>query len=286
MIGGINQLLIAALIAAIVMGCNDVNAEEKQSNSAATLKNIGASTWTDLAQKKIYFGHQSVGSNIIDGINTLMQENPQIKLKITEINKPSDFKGKYWGHSSIGINMDPASKIKAFADYMNRGVGNNADIAFFKFCHVDIARGTDISKIFNDYKNTLSKLQSAFPKTTFVHVTTPLTSEPAGFKGWIKKLKDIIKRISGKPFFNDYDNVKRNELNEMVRKTYHGKEPVFDLAKVLSTYPDGKRSTFESEGKKYYSMVTNYTYDGWHLNATGSKIAAEQLLLFLPKLTN
>ena len=70
----------------------------------------------------------------------------------------------------------------------------------------------------------------------------------------------------------------------MVRKNYQGQEPVFDLAKVISTFPDGKRSSFKCNGKKYYSLAARYTDDGWHLNATGSKITAEQLLIYLTKL--
>jgi len=285
MLGDTNQLLIAILITAIVMGCNDASAETKQSSSAANLKSIKASAWTGLAQEKIYFGHQSVGSNIIEGVEGLMTTNPQIKLKITKINKPSDFNNNNFAHSFIGKNFKPESKIKAFADYINKGIGDNVGIALFKFCHVDIARKTDIKKIYNDYKNTLTGLKASFPKTTFVHVTTPLTCEPAGFKGWIKQLKDMIKRIIGKRYFNDYDNIKRNQLNEMIRQNYQGKEPIFDLAKILSTFPNGKRSSFKYKGKTYYSLVPDYTNDGWHLNKNGARVSAEKLLLLLTNLS-
>ena len=37
--------------------------------SFTALKDVPESTWTNLSKKKVFFGHQSVGDNIIDGIN-------------------------------------------------------------------------------------------------------------------------------------------------------------------------------------------------------------------------
>jgi hypothetical protein len=48
-----------------------------------------------------------------------------------------------------------------------------------------------------------------------------------------------------------------------------------------STFPDGTRETFSSDEKTYYALVPEYTYDDGHLNETGRKKAAEQLLLLL-----
>ena len=60
-----------------------------------------------------------------------------------------------------------------------------------------------------------------------------------------------------------------------------GKEPLFDLAMVESTYEDGSRYTFSANGHTYYALVPEYTKDGGHLNELGQKVAAEQLLIFL-----
>ena len=77
------------------------------------------------------------------------------------------------------------------------------------------------------------------------------------------------------------DNIKRNQFNELLRKEYDGKAPIFDLARTESTLPDGKRSSFSKDGKNYYFMVPDYTHDGGHLNELGRKRAAEQLLVVL-----
>ncbi|MCK5076580.1 MAG: hypothetical protein KAR38_09400, partial [Calditrichia bacterium] len=70
------------------------------------------------------------------------------------------------------------------------------------------------------------------------------------------------------------------EYNELLKETFKD-EPVFNLAKVESTYPDGSRESFTQNGKTYYSLIRNYTYDGGHLNELGRQIAAKELMKVL-----
>ena len=70
----------------------------------------------------------------------------------------------------------------------------------------------------------------------------------------------------------------------MLLKKYEGKEPILDIAKIESTFPNGTRCSFTRDGKTYYSMVPEYTYDGGHLNELGRKKVAEQLLILLAQL--
>jgi hypothetical protein len=247
----------------------------------ATIKGIPDSAWKKLSEKKIFFGHQSVGFNIIEGLEDIMKENHQIRLNIVKIDTPADFNAPLFAHAWIGENTDPQSKIDAFTNFMEKAIGDKADIAFFKFCYVDVTAGTDINKVFDDYKKAASRLKKRYAKTTLIHVTVPLTSKPPGVKGWIKKTKKLVKKIVGRPVFDYYDNIKRSQFNEMLREEYDGKEPVFDLAKIESTFPDGRRASFTKDGEIYYSLVTDYTYDGGHLNELGRKMIAEQLLILL-----
>ncbi len=251
----------------------------EQNISYDAIKDIPASSWEKLSQKKIYFGHHSVGVNIIDGISDLMKENPQIKLNIKETNNPSDFDGPVFGHSGVGRNTDPKSKVDAFTNYMAQGIGAKADISFFKFCYVDIARDTDVNKVFSNYKKSIARVKTQNQKYLILHITIPLTMKPTG-------IKTFIKRLIGKPIWGDDKNVKRNEFNELLENEYKGKAPIFDLAKIESTFPDGRRCTFTKDGKTYYSLVPEYTYDGGHLNEKGRKIIAEQLLIFLANLSD
>ncbi len=202
------------------------------------------------------------------------ERKPANQTKIVETDDPSEFNRPLFAHARVGKNKDPFSKIDAFADFMEKGIGNKADIAFFKFCYVDIGAETDVEKVFSDYKNSLSSLMKTYPKTTFVHVTVPLKSLQSGIKAFVKK-------IIGRPMWGYDDNIKRNQFNELLRKEYDGKAPIFDLARTESTLPDGKRSSFSKDGKNYYFMVPDYTHDGGHLNELGRKRAAEQLLVVL-----
>lgn len=243
-----------------------------------TLKDITDEKWEKLAGKVILFGHQSVGDNIIEGMKELIAENPRIKLLITEI-KVSDLKGPIFAHFKIGKNEDPKSKIEDFAETLEKGLGSRVDIAFMKLCFVDVRYDTNVKDIFANYRDTAIKLKGKYPKVVFVHVTAPLTTIQMGAKVWIKK-------IIGRPIGGYEDNMKRQEFNDLLRGEYAGKEPLFDLAAVESTYPDGKRELFTKEGKSYPSLVPLFTDDGGHLNKTGRKIVAEQILILLAELVN
>lgn len=220
----------------------------------------------------------SVGENILDGVRDIMREHPDIQLNIVETNSPSSFDQPIFAHSRIGINGDPKSKIDAFVQYMDGGIGNSADIAFFKFCYIDILSVTDADEVFNRYRTAIETLKRKYPKVTFVHVTAPLRVVQTGFLVPIKK-------IISRPLGGYEDNIKRKRFNDLLRQEYEGKDPIFDLARIESTYPDGRQSTFDNEEKSYEALVAVYTYDGGHLNEIGRKIVAGQLLSFLPNLS-
>jgi hypothetical protein len=75
----------------------------------------------------------------------------------------------------------------------------------------------------------------------------------------------------------DADNFKRNEFNELVRRTY-GTENIFDIAKVESLHPDRRLEGFTTGSMFYNSLAHEYSTDGGHLNQTGSRVAAREFL--------
>jgi hypothetical protein len=255
--------------------------ENKPLSSAPTgiLINVPQSSWQNLSKKRIFFGHQSVGLNIIDGITNLMKENPALNLNIVNTSTPEEFSVPIFAHARVGENSKPKSKCDAFSRIISSGIGNKADIAFFKFCYVDITIGTDVNDVFFYYHRTLEKVKNNYPQTTFVHVTIPLRAKQTGIKAFLK-------RLMGKPLTGYQDNIVRNHFNSIMTKEYYGKDPIFDLAALESTYPDGTRSFFQATGMSYYTLVERYTYDDGHLNDIGSKIIAANLLLFLAQLAD
>jgi lysophospholipase L1-like esterase len=88
----------------------------------------------------------------------------------------------------------------------------------------------------------------------------------------------------GKPDNSYGDNNNRNKLNELIRKEYACKNHLFDLAALESTFIDGRRAVYQSEGQSFEMLVPKYTDDGGHLNEKGQRIIAEQFLIFLTSL--
>ena len=265
------------ILTILLLGCNGGTMDEK-TLAFTSLESVTESSWKKLADQRIYFGHQSVGFNIIEGINDIMKENHQIRLKVIETNDPADMNKPIFAHSRIGKNTYPQSKIDAFASFIEKGIGKKANIAFFKLCFADIIGTTDVNRIFEFHKNTMSHVKKEYPQTTFVPVTVPLLRTKITFK------TKIIRALGKKDIWGLDGNIKRNEFNNLLIKEYEGKDPIFDLAMIESTFPDGKRSSFTVAGKTYYSLISEYTHDGGHLNEQGRKIVAEQLLIFLAKL--
>ena len=178
--------------------------------------------------------------------------------------------------------MDPDSKIEDFRRIMDSGVGDEVDIAFFKFCYVDVTRDSDPQKIFGGYQSAVEDLKGRYPRTKFLNVTVPIRSAPKGIK---RNLKQSVKTILGRPGVVE-DNIKRQHYNSLLRNACYQTEPFFDLAFVESVGPDSKRCYTSKGTDKVFIMASEYTDDGGHLNSLGRKKVAEQLLIVLAELAN
>jgi hypothetical protein len=209
-----------------------------------------------LAAKAIYFGHQSVGSNIMSGVQAQIAANPGTALRVVGSSAASALAAGVFAHSGNGSNGDPGGKNNAFEATIRAGVGGAADIAFFKYCYVDVAKSSNAAALFDDYRSHMTALKAAYPRVRFVHVTVPLTTTGSA------------------------DNEVRERFNSLMRQAYSGNEPLFDLAVVESTAPDG--STVTVGGVR--ALAPAYSSDGGHLNATGEEVVAKALLLYLASL--
>lgn len=245
-----------------------------------SLDDVPPDNWARLAQKKVFFGHHSVGYNIIDGIGDIMKERDCVKLNVVETCDSADFEQPVFAHLRVGRNTDPLSKIDGFRKIMDSGVGEKTDIVFFKFCYVDMMYGSDVQKIFGSYRMAVEQSQDRYPAAKFLHVTVPVCSTPKGLQ---KNLKHSIKSLIGKPGVLD-DNIVRQHYNKLLCDTYSKAEPVFDLALSESIDPNGFRR-YAVKGEKVYVMISEYTDDGGHLNSQGRRKVAEQLLVALAGMT-
>jgi hypothetical protein len=266
------KIFLGVLSAFFILSCSNGDHMQVSTSYQNIIGPISKKNWDELSRKKIYFGHQSVGFNIIDGIKDIMSETKKFDLKIKETDDLNDFSEPIFAHSRVGQNTNPSSKLEAFEHKIQQGLGEKIDIAFFKFCYVDITENTDVQKLFESYKQTMNNLQKEFPEITFMHATVPLKTVQTNWKTRIKKflVKDNLWKYA--------DNIKRNEFNNMIRQEYGSTGKIFDIAGAESTYPDGSQERFERDTKKYASLVPTYTYDGGHLNEVGRKMVAAHLL--------
>lgn len=236
---------------------------------------IPAEAWERIAGKRIFFGHQSVGRDILGGARQLAAESPGARIEIVETADPAAFGRPVFAHARIGKNRDPLSKCDAFSRILGSGLGDRADIAFFKFCYIDITTGTDPVRLVRKYRDTLNALSARFPRTRFLPVTAPLTC-PDRRTGWGR----FAGRLLGAESWMQA-NGERKVYNELLRSESEGKEPVFDLARLESTAPDGTPVADSRDGTASPSLYPGYTDDGGHLNSLGGRVAAENLLLLL-----
>lgn len=208
-----------------------------------------------LAGKRIYFGHQSVGSNLLDGVKTLAAENA-VAIPIDEVPQASRIRGGGFSHLFVAENGDPLRKLRSFEAAL--GEGAQVDVALLKFCYVDVKAGTDAEALFARYRAAMETMRARNPRTVFVHVTVPLTAVQSA-------LKALAKRLMGRV----PDNTRREDYNELLRKTYAGREPIFDLGRLESVSPDGRQGS---------GLYAGYTDDGGHLNAEGRRYLARHLI--------
>lgn len=238
--------------------------------------------WKKLAEKKFFFGHHSVGYNIIEGIKDIVGKYDYIKVNIVETDNPADFDKPVFAHARVGRNMDTDSKIQGFRKVMDAGIADKADIAFFKFCYVDVNHDSNLDKIFEEYSGAMEGLVEKYPGTAFLHVTVPVCSPSANAK---KMAKFFVKSLIGKAGVLE-DNAKRQQYNTLVRAAYAQKQHVFDLALAETVNPDGLRCYMKSDQKKIYVMPGVYTNDGGHLSPQGRRKVAQQLLITLANIAN
>jgi hypothetical protein len=203
---------------------------------------------SDLLKMRIFFGHNSVGDDMLNGLKTA-----QPKLRIVRSNETSALGQAGFAHFSTDNNGKPLQKIEVFEKWLQAGLGKNAQLAFNKFCYMDFGAQTNVPEIFKAYQASISRLEAAFPGLKLLHITIPL-----------KGTWDI------------HGNQKREQFNQLLRKTYGAK--VFDLAKIQSTRQNGG---VERTQKGDPALVKAYSDDDGHLNRLGQERVTAAFVPFL-----
>jgi hypothetical protein len=226
-----------------------------------------------LARLRIFFGHQSVGMNLLDGVKRLAAEGGA-GIRVVETTDPEGLAPGTLAHFFVPENGDPERKLASFETALDAGIGEVADVVLLKFCYVDFGPSTDAAALFARYQALVARQRARHPGLVFVHVTVPLTTVQGGLKG-------LVKRALGRVPAGVAENAKREEYSDLVRRSYGGKEPVFDLARLESTAPDGAVASASDGARRVPALFAEYTDDGGHLTAQAQVLLARELLTTL-----
>ncbi|MBN1983043.1 MAG: hypothetical protein JW795_16035 [Chitinivibrionales bacterium] len=261
-----NLWRILLLLGALFIHCSTQKGAEMSSYTCDNT--IDNACILRISGMKIFFGHQSVGENILDGVREIVsiyKGSPSVSIASmddsTEITTPALY------HYSLGKNGDPIGKMQDFSRILHqKNHGSYLDVACMKLCYVDISSSTDVVRLFKQYTAVIAQIKKDFPNLTIVHSTVPLTVYATGVKSKIKRL-----------LIPD-DNNKRCEYNDLIRTTFSGIDPIFDIAAVESTDPAGTRQSYLYQKKSYFSLIPAYSSDGGHLNSVGKCICGKAFL--------
>jgi hypothetical protein len=279
--GKLFQILILPVVAIVIcvglvlMGTSFHVYKIKSDSEVLHIADVPVNDWKKMSKTVIFFGHRSVGSNIIDGIFDLINSYDYIDLHVYDNSIADRIDSAMLVHAPVGRNLNPEYKIKEFKEIMEERFGDKVDIAFFKFCFVDITSHSNPEKILSTYCKTMNALKKRFPGVIFMHTTVPLCTPPRTMWAIIKV---YIKRALGYSTMMD-DNRMRDRYNALLREKFDGKEPLFDLAEYEALGPDGMQYYCHWKGHEVPILINSYTNDGGHLNEVGRRHVAEQLLI-------
>ncbi len=246
--------------------------------SSFVLAQVGAVTppvdpVAQVATKRVLFGHQSVGGNMLDGVRELA--GARVSIRELDRARPDSNPAPGLVHFFAGTNEDPQSKLRDFEAMVDR-VEGHVDVAMLKLCYVDFNASTDASTLADQYLAMLARLRAKYPAVTFVAVTAPLTLVQGGLKGWVKHL------LGGA--WGERENPKRHAFNEKLR-AQSAKHELFDLALVESRRADGQLEQYEFAGASVPKLRSDFTDDGGHLNGAGRRAVAQAWLDFVGALS-
>lgn len=260
-----------------LLGCAPDHPTTKGRPPMTSFVQVPAADLAALADRRIFFGHQSVGTNLVDGIRDALLDHPDLGLRVIHTAEPWTVEGAALMEHTIGRNGDPEGKTRAFeAVLAGGGLDTPGTIALHKYCYVDVTVTTDVARLFDDYRRAMRSLQRRHPAVTFVHVTMPLAADgSSAIERWARQRlgRDAALVL----------NRKRNQYNRLLMAEYGGREPVFDLAGYESTRADGSRTFVRAGTDSVFVLAPEYTSDGGHLTHEARRAIGEQLLGFLAR---
>ncbi len=222
-----------------------------------------------VADTRVFFGHQSVGSNLLGGLAALTAETDENGLQVLET-RDAVAGGGFLAHAHVGVNGDPQSKFDDFAAVIDGALGESLDVALLKLCYTDVTAGTDVEAVFSVYEDLLADLQERHPDITFLYATVPVTTD-RGLRATISSWLDPDDAMG------PTDNIARHRFNELVRERFAGSGRLFDIAAVEAAMSQAPTRRL-APGGEYYVLHPAFSSDPGHLNEAGSRAVAAEFV--------
>jgi hypothetical protein len=231
---------------------------------------VGPAKWSGIGARTVYFAHQSVGADIVAGVESLKRDH-SLPLRIVRATDPSTISDPAFVHFFVGQKRDYASKNAALLRLLEAPTRAHQPVVVFKYCHGDIKSPDDGNAMFEAYHDTVDTIQFEHPDVTVVHSTIPLALVA----------ENAVK--SGARLFLGLHSerelaVARHRYNELLRTEFGGTEPIFDIAKLQATRQDGTIERFAFGGAFIETLAADNTSDGCSLSACAQTVAAAELL--------
>ena len=210
----------------------------------AAFDQLTAADRARLASLRVFWGHQSVGRELMGGAGRL-------GYAFQTVSSAADYPRVTRGEALVADNRDPARKVRSFRTLvLDQGIGGAVQVAAFKFCWIDFNTDTDLDAIERQYADAVTEARRRFPGLRILHVTPPLTSD------------------------EPRENRIRMAFGQRLRQRYAQTDVVFDLAEVQSTRDDGGRCVRDNSAV----LCDAYRSDEGHFNDGGADRAAKAFL--------
>jgi hypothetical protein len=226
---------------------------------------------------RIFFAHQSVGADLVAGIETLSRNSAAAARVVSLEQAPGAAHPLLIIHERIGVNREPLTKIAAFQAILGAAPAAAIDLAMLKFCYVDIASQADAERLLKEYERAIEELSTVRGDLRLIHCTVPLRSLPGGPYAWLR-------RALGQRHPGVEANRARDWFNQRLRQRFGNGGLLFDLAELEARHADGRRCERGARAERVPALAPEWTYDGGHLNERGRTMAAAAFLKFLQAL--
>lgn len=173
--------------------------------------------------KRTVFGHQSVGWQVLQGV----------QMWADEFNQPNptfpDYEGAglpgsggFLGHFYAGTNGDVFTKTAEFLSHLGNNLASQVDIIVLKFCYADMRSNSGYTpqQMFDEYKSWVDTVESTYPALTIIYATAAI--------------------VMGENS-DGANNGLRQTYNDLVRAEYAASGRLWDVADIQSTDPSGNK---------------------------------------------